>query len=76
MIARIAGGLGPDRPATLIAGSRGILGTNLEYLDELAQRLDELDVPDPGFFELYARARAIASASETAKSPARPGISG
>ncbi len=67
-------GLTPEAAARLIASAQGVLGSNIEYLDELATRLEELDLPDPAFFDLYALARAASGAAAGAKSPNRPGM--
>jgi cation transport protein ChaC len=66
-------GLTREAAARLIASAHGVLGSNIEYLDELASRLEELNLPDPEFFELYALARAASGAGAGAKSPIRPG---
>ena len=55
-------GLTREAAARLIASAHGVLGSNIEYLDELASRLEELNLPDPEFFELYALARAASGA--------------
>lgn len=56
---KYVGELDADEAAGIIAGGAGVLGTNLEYLEELAERLEDLNVPDPDFFALYERARKL-----------------
>lgn len=40
--------------ANLIATGKGILGTNREYLDQLARQLDALGIHDPYVAQLHA----------------------
>lgn len=44
--------------ATMIASGRGILGTNREYLVQLATQLQALDIDDPYVAELYVSVSA------------------
>ena len=46
-----------EETARLIATGRGIRGTSLEYLENLADRLDLLGLSDPAIVELRLRAR-------------------
>jgi cation transport protein ChaC len=46
-----------DETARLIATGRGVRGTCLEYLENLAERLDLLDLEDRSIRELHARVR-------------------
>jgi len=45
----------------LIASGKGILGTNREYLVQLATQLDALGIDDPYVAQLYARVGGSAS---------------
>jgi cation transport protein ChaC len=58
---KYVGELDADEAAAIVATGSGVLGTNLEYLEELAGRLEDLNVPDPDFFALYERARKRAA---------------
>jgi cation transport protein ChaC len=44
-----------DETAAMIASGKGILGTNREYLVQLATQLDALGIDDPYVAQLYAR---------------------
>jgi cation transport protein ChaC len=48
----------PEETARMILNGRGRIGTNLEYLDKLADRLELLGVRDPHVDDLRQRARA------------------
>jgi glutathione-specific gamma-glutamylcyclotransferase len=41
--------------ARLIASGKGILGTNRDYLVQLATQLDALDIDDPYVAQLHAK---------------------
>ena len=56
---KYVGDLAAGDAAAIIAAGNGALGTNIEYLDDVANRLRDLEVPDPEFFALYAHARAL-----------------
>ena len=43
----------------MIANGRGRIGSNLEYLDRLAERLEILGVTDPALDDLRLRARRL-----------------
>ena len=45
--------------ASIIASGKGILGTNREYLVQLATQLDALDIDDPYVAQLHAEIGAI-----------------
>jgi len=47
-----------EETARLIATGRGVRGTSLEYLENLADRLDLLGLSDPAIAELRVRVRA------------------
>jgi cation transport protein ChaC len=47
-----------EETARLIATGRGVRGTSLEYLENLADRLELLGLGDPAIFELRRRAHA------------------
>jgi cation transport protein ChaC len=49
--------LGIEETARLVATGRGIRGTSLEYLENLADRLELLGLDDPAIAELRRRAR-------------------
>jgi cation transport protein ChaC len=49
--------LEPEQMASMIANGRGRIGSNLEYLDNLAERLDLLGLSDPALDDLRLRAR-------------------
>jgi cation transport protein ChaC len=51
--------LGLEETARLIATGRGVRGTCLEYLENVADRLDLLDLHDPAIDELRARVRQL-----------------
>jgi cation transport regulator ChaC len=48
-----------EETARLIATGRGIRGTCLEYLENLAERLDLLGLADPDIDELRRRVRQL-----------------
>jgi cation transport protein ChaC len=48
----------PDT-AAIIASGKGILGTNREYLAQLATQLDALGIDDPYVAELYRAIGAV-----------------
>jgi glutathione-specific gamma-glutamylcyclotransferase len=48
----------PEEMARMIANGRGRIGSNLEYLDRLAERLQILGVTDPALDDLRLRAKA------------------
>jgi cation transport protein ChaC len=48
-----------EEAARLIATGRGVRGTNLEYLENLAERLDLLGLRDPAIEDLLRRTRAF-----------------
>jgi len=48
----------PEEMARMIANGRGRIGSNLEYLDRLAERLEILGVTDPALDDLRLRAKA------------------
>jgi cation transport protein ChaC len=50
--------LDAEETARLVATGRGIRGTSLEYLENLADRLELLGLSDPAVVELRRRARA------------------
>lgn len=58
--------LGVDETARLIATGRGVRGTCLEYLENLAERLEILGLEDPAICDLRVRVRRLLDA------PARP----
>ena len=58
--ASYVGELPLDQTAAVIASGRGILGTNREYLAQLATQLDALDIEDPYVTELYRQIDAHA----------------
>ncbi len=47
--------------AAMIASGKGILGTNREYLVQLATQLQALDIHDPYVAQLYAQIDADAA---------------
>jgi len=47
--------------AAIIASGKGILGTNRDYLVQLATQLDALGIDDPYVAQLYARVGGSAS---------------
>lgn len=49
-----------EEAAPMIATARGFFGPNLEYLDNLAEHFQAMDIHDEDFAWLYARAREIA----------------
>jgi cation transport protein ChaC len=49
--------------AAMIASGKGILGTNREYLVQLAMQLDALGIEDPYVAQLYARIGDSSSSS-------------
>ena len=53
-----------EETARLIATGRGIRGTSLEYLENLADRLDLLGLSDPAIVELRLRARKYLEQSQ------------
>lgn len=53
-----------DETAKLIATGRGIRGTSLEYLENLADRLELLGLDDPAIMELRWRARRLLEKGE------------
>ncbi len=63
-----------EETARIIATGRGVRGTCLEYLENLAERLDLLGLHDPDIDELRVGVRAILQSSASA--PAGAGQSG
>jgi cation transport protein ChaC len=55
-----------EETARIIATGRGLRGTCLEYLENLAERLDLLGLRDPDIDELRARVREILHPSDSA----------
>jgi cation transport protein ChaC len=55
-----------EETACIIATGRGVRGTCLEYLENLAERLDLLGLHDPDIVELRARVREILAGGELA----------
>ena len=53
----------PDDAARMIAQGVGQLGTNIEYLDNLAEQLDLLGIHDEEFHDVHRRARAVLAAA-------------
>ena len=51
-----------DETAKLIAGGCGVMGTNREYLEELAGQLKALEIEDPYVQQLLERVRDVGSA--------------
>ena len=51
-----------DETAAMIASGKGILGTNREYLVQLAMQLDALGIQDPYVEQLHAQIAAATSA--------------
>lgn len=49
-----------EEAAPMIATARGFFGTNLEYLDNLAEHFQTMDIHDEDFVRLYELAREIA----------------
>jgi cation transport protein ChaC len=47
--------------APMIAIAQGFFGSNLEYLDNLAEHFQTMDIHDEDFVRLYERSRAIAA---------------
>ncbi len=58
--------LGLEETACMIATGRGVRGTCLEYLENLAERLDLLGLHDPDIVALSARVREILADGELA----------
>ena len=52
-----------EETARIIATGRGLRGTCLEYLENLAERLDLLGLHDPEIHELHARVRELLKGS-------------
>lgn len=52
-----------DEAARRIATARGVLGPNIEYLENLVAGLDALGIEDPDMHDLLARARGHAGAA-------------
>ena len=50
-----------DEAAPMIATARGFFGSNMEYLDNLAEHFQTMDIHDEDFVRLYERAREIAA---------------
>lgn len=53
---RYAGDIDPDVSARMIATARGINGSNLDYLNNLAEQLKALGLTDDALFDLHERA--------------------
>ena len=53
-----------EKAAPMIATARGFFGSNLEYLDNLAEHFQTMDIHDEDFVRLYERAREIAVQAE------------
>ena len=51
-----------DDTAAMIGSAAGVLGTNRDYLEQLARQLDTLGIDDPYVDELMQRVQAIAGA--------------
>jgi cation transport protein ChaC len=49
-----------EEAAPMIATARGFFGSNLEYLDNLAEHFQTIDIHDEDFVRLYELAREIA----------------
>jgi len=49
--------------AAMIATAHGLYGSNLDYLDNLAVHLNQLNIRDDAFFQLYDCARRLAGQS-------------
>jgi cation transport protein ChaC len=49
-----------DEAAPMIAAARGFFGSNLEYLDNLAEHFQAMEIHDEDFVRLYGQAREIA----------------
>ena len=56
------GELSPGETATMIASGKGILGSNRDYLVQLAIQLEALGIHDPYVAQLYARIDGAAGA--------------
>lgn len=61
--------LDAEETARIIATGRGLRGTCLEYLENLADRLDLLGLRDPDIDELRARVRQLLQAAQPQASP-------
>jgi cation transport regulator ChaC len=46
--------IGPEAAASIIAGGSGLLGTNLEYFENLAMHVDALGIKDDVFERMRA----------------------
>ena len=53
-----------EQAAPMIAAARGFFGSNLEYLDNLAEHFQTMDIHDKDFVRLYEQAREIAVQAE------------
>lgn len=61
---RYVSGLSEEEAARRIAQAKGILGSNLAYLDSLAAQLEVLGLHDEKFNALYHRARALSESEK------------
>jgi cation transport protein ChaC len=55
-----------EEAARLVGTGRGVRGTSLEYVENLAERLELLGLSDPALDELHRRARKFAVAGQSA----------
>ena len=63
-----------EETARLIATGRGVRGTSLEYLENVAERLELLGLHDPDLDDLLQRARSCRTRGHRCKPGRTPGI--
>ncbi len=59
--------LGEEAAARMVAAGTGVVGSNLEYLDNLHEHLMLLGIDDPTVKALHARAHGIAAETQSAR---------
>ena len=60
---KIKPGIPAQTQAKMIAGAKGLLGTNFDYLSDTYRRLEHLDIEDTYISELYKAVVALQDAS-------------